>query len=87
MSHYSALFTLLDCLDLEEVKDLKIEQAVINVTRRLATIGYADAARLSVPAISMLSKHSGIGFQGEADSAGWTKLVITTSRHSIEITP
>jgi hypothetical protein len=85
--HYSALFTLLECLDLEEVKDVGIERAIVNVTRKLACTGYGPTARLSMQAIMLLRLHSGISFDGEADTNGWKKLVITTSRHSIEITP
>lgn len=85
--HYSALFTLLDCLDLEEVKDASIERAVINVTRELASTGYGPTARLSIHAITLLRLHSGISFDGDVDTKGWKKLIITTSRHSIEIIP
>lgn len=85
--NYSALFTLLDCLDLEEVKDPALERAIINVTRELTSTGYGLTARLSIPAVMLLRLHSGISFNGEADTKGWKKLVISTSRHSIEITP
>lgn len=84
---YSALFTLLDCMDLSEEQDQKLTQAVVNVLRKLATVGYGTKARLSTPAVILLRLHPGISLSGDVDSKGWKRLVVQTSKHQIEITP
>ena len=84
---YSALFTLLDCMDLSPERDSKIITAVVNVTRKLATVGFGSNARLSVSAVLLIRLHSGVACTGDADSKGWKRLVIETGKHRIEITP
>lgn len=85
--HYSALFALFDYLDLHDVPDERTLKAIVNVTRELTLVGSGSIARLERSAVLLLRLHGGISYGGDADSVGWKRLVINTSKHQIEVTP
>lgn len=84
---YSALFTLLDYLDLSQDKELVVEKTIVSLVRKMFQNGEGAEARFDVLGVLGVHRYGGYRCTGEADEKGWKRLVIKTDKHNVVIWP
>lgn len=84
---YSALFTLLDYLDLSPEVERVVEQTIVNLVRKMFQQGEGEQARFNILGVLGINRYGGYKCTGEADDLGWKRLVIKTDKHNVVIWP
>lgn len=81
--NYSALFAMLECLDLKDELDPHLVVSITNTARKILLVG----SLFGIEEVKGLSIYGGYKYYGHAQAGGWDRLEIHTKKHKVALTP
>lgn len=81
--NYSALFALLECLDLDDEPDIHLLVSIESTARKILLVGEL----FGIEEVKGLSVYGGYKYYGHAQEHGWDRLEIHTKKHTVALSP